>query len=79
MNRRQFMALGLAVAFLALGLSSQAWAQGRGQGFRACPYAAYVCPLKDSCKPFDEKGKVARVLTETLEEGMYPGMAGGLA
>ncbi len=75
MNRRQFMALGLAVAFLALGLSSQAWAQGRGQGFRACLYAAYVCPLKASCKPFDEKGKVTRVLTETLAEGMYPGMA----
>ena len=51
------------------------WSQGRGQGFRACPYAAYVCPVKDTCKAFDESGKVVQVLTETLADGMYPGMA----
>ena len=74
MNRR-FMIIGLTAALLVWALSPQAWTQGRGQGFRACPYAAYQCPVKAVCKPFDESGKVARVFTETLEEGMYPGMA----
>ena len=52
-----------------------AFSQGRGQGFRPCPYAPYLCPVKGTCKPFDESGKVVQVLTETLQEGMYPGMA----
>lgn len=64
-----FMALSL------LALTTQAWSQGRGQGFRACPYTPYMCPVKSTCKPFDERGKVVRTLTETLEEGMYPGLA----
>ena len=51
-----------------------AWS-GRGQGFRPCPYAPYVCQMKGICKPFDAQGKVVQVLTETLAEGMHPGMA----
>jgi hypothetical protein len=51
-----------------------AWS-GRGQGFRPCPYAPYVCQMKGICKPFDAQGKVVQVLTETLEAGMHPGMA----
>jgi hypothetical protein len=34
-----------------------------------------MCPVKPTCKPFDESGKVVQVLTETLEDGMHPGMA----
>jgi hypothetical protein len=34
-----------------------------------------MCPVKAICKPFDERGKVVQVLTETLEETMHPGMA----
>ncbi len=64
--------LGLLVWGSAL--AGPAWS-GRGQGFRPCPYAPYVCQMKGICKPFDESGKVAQVLTETLEGGMYPGMA----
>ncbi|MBM4273037.1 MAG: hypothetical protein FJ134_01025 [Deltaproteobacteria bacterium] len=75
MQRRQYIIIGLTAALFALILALPAAAQGRGQGFRTCPYTAYVCPVKAVCKPFDESGKVARVLTETLEEGMYPGMA----
>lgn len=56
-------------------LAGPAWSQGRGQGFRPCPYAAYTCPVKETCKPFDESGKVVQVLTETIETGTYPGMA----
>jgi hypothetical protein len=74
MLRPYITLIGLAAALLAV-LPLQSSAQGRGQGFRACPYAAYQCPIKAACKPFDESGKVARVLTETLEEGMHPGMA----
>ena len=74
MNRR-FMIIGLMAALLVLALSPQARTQGRGQGFRPCPYTPYQCPVKGTCKPFDERGKVVRVLTETLEEGMHPGMA----
>jgi hypothetical protein len=75
MQRLQLMFIGLAAALIALILPLDSGAQGRGQGFRPCPYSPYVCPMKDGCKPFDEKGKVVRILTETLEEGMYPGMA----
>lgn len=65
--------LGLMVwCWLAAG---PVWGQGRGQGFRPCPYEAYTCPVKQTCKPFDESGKVVQVLTETLATGMYPGMA----
>jgi hypothetical protein len=34
-----------------------------------------MCPVKSTCKAFDESGKVVQVLTETLQDGMYPGMA----
>jgi hypothetical protein len=55
--------------------ASPTWGQGRGQGFRPCPYTPYACPVKHTCKPFDESGKVVQVFTETLKEGMQPGMA----
>ena len=55
-------------------LAGPAWS-GRGQVFRPCPYTPYVCQMKGICKPFDEPGKVVQVLTETLAEGMHPGMA----
>ncbi|MBM4293487.1 MAG: DNA-binding protein [Deltaproteobacteria bacterium] len=67
--------LVLGVAVWCWGLSGPAWSQGRGQGFRSCPYTPYMCPLKADCKPFDESGKVVQVLAETLEDSMYPGMA----
>lgn len=51
------------------------WAQGRGQGFRPCPYTPYTCPVTSVCRPFEDQGRVVRVFTETLEEGMEPGMA----
>jgi hypothetical protein len=56
-------------------VAGPAFSQGRGQGFRACPYSPYQCPVKNTCKPFDESGKVVQVLTETLGAGMHPGMA----
>ncbi len=75
MQRFQYLIIGLTAALIALILPLQSGAQGRGQGFRACPYTPYQCPVKAVCKPFDEKGKVSQVLSETLEEGMHPGMA----
>jgi hypothetical protein len=75
MRQRQFLLIVLTAACLALMLPLAAAAQGRGQGFRPCPYAPYLCKPSQACKPFNETGKVAKVLTETLEEGMYPGMA----
>ncbi len=76
MKRWQFLGTGaLAVALLWGALANPAWSQGRGQGFRACPYAPYMCPVKATCKPFEESGRVVRTLTESLEEGMYPGLA----
>jgi len=75
MQLRRFLLTGFLAALLASILPLQAGAQGRGQGFRPCPYTPYQCPVKGTCKPFDEKGKVAQVLTESLEEGMHPGMA----
>jgi hypothetical protein len=56
-------------------LSGPALSQGRGQGFRPCPYSPYSCPLSALCKPFDASGKVVRVFSETLEDSMQPGMA----
>ncbi len=61
-----------ALCWTATGSS---WAQGRGQGFRPCPYTPYLCPVKTACQPFEEDGKVTQVLTETLESTMHPGMA----
>ena len=76
MNYRQFGHISLMVlAVWGLALAGPVFSQGRGQGFRPCPYSPYKCPLKDTCKPFDESGKVVRVFSETLEDGMHPGMA----
>ncbi len=52
-----------------------AWGQGRGQGFRPCPYTPYECAAKGVCRPMTITGKVSRVFTETLQDNMYPGMA----
>jgi len=71
-----FLILGLAVlGLLVLGTADSALAQGRGQGFRPCPYTPYLCPVRHTCKPFEASGKVAQVLTETLADSMYPGLA----
>jgi hypothetical protein len=76
MKQWQMVGTGVLVMAIFLGtISTLVWGQGRGQGFRACPYTAYLCPVKAVCKPFDESGKVVQVLTESLGEGMYPGMA----
>jgi hypothetical protein len=65
----------LAAVCLAVLLPCQGAAQGRGQGFRPCPYTPYVCKPSRTCKPFRDTGKVAQVRTESLQEGMYPGTA----
>ena len=65
--------LGLLVAVLVL--PTAALSQGRGQGFRPCPYTPYQCPMTGACKPLTITGKVSRVLTETLQDKMHPGMA----
>jgi hypothetical protein len=77
MKRWQMLVFGMAMGLLltAAGMDPTAHAQGRGQGFRPCPYAPYLCPVTATCQDFQEQGKVVRVLTETLAEGMYPGMA----
>jgi hypothetical protein len=76
MKRRQLFQVGILVlAIWCLVFCESAFSQGRGQGFRACPYSPYQCPVKNTCKPFDESGKVVQVLTETLGQGMHPGMA----
>ena len=72
--KRHFISICLMTALLGWS-PTQAGAQGRGQGFRPCPYTPYTCQVKTECKPFDETGKVAQILTESLDEGMYPGMA----
>ena len=75
---KRWQLIGTSVLGLMVGcwaVAGPVWGQGRGQGFRPCPYAPYMCPVKSTCKPFDESGKVVQVLTETLEDGMHPGMA----
>lgn len=68
------LTLGLLLAGLVLG-TTEVLAQGRGQGFRPCPYRPYDCPLVGVCKPMKVTGKISRVFTESLAEDMYPGMA----
>lgn len=76
MKRLPFLTLGLAaLCLLVLGAANSALSQGRGQGFRPCPYTPYLCPVAHTCKAFDDSGKVVQVLTETLEDSMHPGMA----
>jgi hypothetical protein len=76
MKRRQLIGITLFIIIIwSLCLTAPAWTQGRGQGFRPCPYTPYMCPVKATCKPFEDSGKVVQVLTETLEDAMHPGMA----
>lgn len=76
MKRSYFLTLGVAALCLMVwGTAVPGLSQGRGQGFRPCPYSAYVCPVAHTCKPFAASGKVVQVLTETLEDNMHPGMA----
>jgi len=76
MKRAYFLTVGAAALCLMVwGTAVPALSQGRGQGFRPCPYSAYVCPVRHTCKPFEASGKVVQVLTESLEDGMHPGMA----
>ncbi len=76
MKWHESMGFGLMVlAILCLSSASPAWPQGRGQGFRACPYNPYRCPVKAVCKPFDESGRVVQVFSESLKDTMQPGMA----
>ena len=76
MKRSYFLTVGVAALCLMVwGTAVPAFSQGRGQGFRPCPYSPYLCPVAQTCKPFDSSGKVVQVLTESLEDGMHPGMA----
>jgi hypothetical protein len=76
MTRSQISGLGLAVLLaIALMFPPPVLSQGRGQGFRPCPYTPYVCSPPKVCKPLTITGKVSRVFTETLQDNMYPGMA----
>jgi hypothetical protein len=75
MKRLQMIGASFVVLMVwGLVVAGPAWS-GRGQGFRPCPYSAYVCPVAKTCKPFDSTGKVVQVLTESLEDNMHPGMA----
>lgn len=65
----------LVLIFMAWAAPSPALSQGRGQGFRPCPYSPYTCKVSKLCRPLNERGKVVQVRTETIEAGMYPGMA----
>jgi hypothetical protein len=76
MKRWQLVGTSVLVLLVACSvLAGPVWSQGRGQGFRPCPYSPYSCPVKETCKSFDEGGKVVQVSTVSLEDGMYPGMA----
>jgi hypothetical protein len=75
MKRWQLVGTGLlGLLVWCWAVAGPVWGQGRGQGFRPCPYRPYACPVKNICKPFDQSGKVVQVLTESLGDGMYPGM-----
>jgi len=79
MRRQHILGLGLAALLgVALIWAPPALSQGRGQGFRPCPYTPYQCPVspvKGVCKPLTITGKVIQVVTETLQDKMHPGMA----
>jgi hypothetical protein len=76
MKRAPIGGLSLVVLLgIALMFPPSALSQGRGQGFRPCPYVPYHCPATGVCKPLTITGKVSRVFTETLQDNMYPGMA----
>jgi hypothetical protein len=65
----------VALLLSALMLPLSAMGQGRGQGFRPCPYTPYQCQAMGVCKPLTIAGTVSRVFTETLQDNMHPGMA----
>jgi hypothetical protein len=74
MKRRQLWLtslLGLLICCWAL--PAPVWSQGRGQGFRPCPYAPYK--LQGIWELFDETGKVAQVLTENPEGSRHYSLA----
>ena len=75
MNRWQLIVTSVFVLMTWMGVMSGPANGGRGQGFRACPYSPYKCQLAGICKPFNERGKVVRVVTESLQGTMQPGMA----
>ena len=75
MKRSSVFGLTAAALMVALACPPQAMSQGRGQGFRPCPYTPYECSAKGVCKPMTITGKVSRVFTETLQDNMHPGMA----
>jgi hypothetical protein len=76
MKRWHILGLSLAgLLVMALVLPPAALSQGRGQGFRPCPYTSYQCPAAGLGKPMTITGKVSQVLTETLQDKMHPGMA----
>ncbi len=71
-----WLAVGMLSCFIGYGIMTPGEVQsgGRGQGFRPCPYSPYHCPVQGKCIPGDITGKIKRVFTESLKEGMYPGM-----
>ena len=75
---KKWQVFGLVVAALfmiGLILPLPALSQGRGQGFRPCPYTPYQCAAKGICKPLTITGRITQVYTETLHDKMEPGMA----
>ncbi len=68
-----FLTSLLGLLMWGAAVASPAWSLGRGEGFR--PYLYAPCQIKGTCKPFDETGKVAQVLTENLESGRHDSMA----
>jgi hypothetical protein len=75
MRAKRLFSMVVMMAVMLLAASWPASPQGRGQGFRPCPYKPYQCPAVGVCKPMTITGKVSRVFTETLQDDMYPGMA----
>ncbi|MEJ2673483.1 MAG: hypothetical protein P8168_15085 [Deltaproteobacteria bacterium] len=75
MKRRQVFGLAIAMLSIMVLLPPTARSQGRGQGFRPCPYTPYLCKPRGVCRPLTITGKVTRVYTETLQDKMHPGMA----
>ena len=79
MKIRPLLSLGLA-SLLSAYLGSYYFSRGSGPRpglSRPAPITLYHCPVSKVCKPkmANFSGKVVRLLTETLDEGMYPGMA----
>jgi hypothetical protein len=75
MRLKTLLSVAVPMAAILLTASWPAFSQGRGQGFRPCPYTPYQCAAAGVCRPMMITGKVSRVFTETLQDNMYPGMA----